>query len=358
MSCFHCTDCMQSPVCMNKSIFIGALLGGIVLTACWFWSQPSSPQSEPNPGTLAQKLNTIVFPEYSTAGLSLEAAVEYLRVKSREYDTPAPESGVKGVNIVIMAGGEKDLPAASGRPMQNVSLGEALCHLTGLVGLKYTIERHAVTIREPQDMRTPEDRKTSELQQRLEKVIRPTIQFQDASLEEAVEYLRISRGCLDVGEAPVISVPLNYVLHLRDGIKRPTLSLDLKDIPIGEALRYCAEISNVRLRYDTSAVMITDFETDASAPDGPADSPILPKVEFAGATLDEALQFIRTQSRELNPDHRETSIVVKPGALGPPISLWLKDISVHETLRYIAELSGHRLAFERGTYVLSSAESR
>jgi general secretion pathway protein D len=100
-------------------------------------------------------------------------------------------------------------------------------------------------------------------------------------------------------------------------------------------------------------VVITDYETDASAPDGPADSTILPVVELQDATLADSLDFIRLKSREFNPDHRETSITVKPGAPDLPISLSLKQVSIHNTLRYIAELSGLKLSFDDGGYVLS-----
>ncbi|WP_395752277.1 hypothetical protein [Prosthecobacter sp.] len=338
---------------MNRFAAGVLLVAGIALPAWWFWHGKPTSQAEPEHASLAEKLNTIILPEYPTAGLSLEAVVEYLRVKSREYDASTTESGIKGGNIVIIAGGERELPASPDVPLRDVPLAEALRHITSLVNLKYTVERHAVAIREPEDMRTSDGRKASSLQQRLEKVIRPNVSFQDASLEEAVEYLRMSRGCLDIGEEHIIDIPFNFVLHLREGIKRPMVSLDLSDIPMSEALRYCAEISNARLRYDTAAVMITDFETDASVPSAPAASPVLQTVEFSGATLDEALQFVRIKSRELNPDHRETSITVKPDTSGPPISLWLHSISIHETLRYIAELSGLKLSFEDDGYVLS-----
>lgn len=342
---------------MNRFVAAVSLVAGIVLPICWFWHKKAAPHveasAEPHSRSLAEKLNTIIIPDYPAAGITLAEAIEHLSIKSRKYDTLTTESGIKGVNIVIIAGGERQLPAASEFPLRDVPLGEALRHVTSLVNLKYTIEPHSVAVRETHDMRAPDYRNASALQRRLEKRVLPTVNFQNASLEEAVEYLRMSRVCLDASDTQIADIPFNFVLHLREAIKRPAVSLDLKDIPMSEALRYCAEISNSRLRYDTAAVMITDVETDASAPDSPANSPVLPTVEFQDATLAESLEFVRIKSREFGPDHREISIKVKPGASGPPITLSLKNISIHETLRYIAELSSHKLSVEGGNYVLS-----
>ena len=341
---------------MNRFVAAVFIVAGVALPVCWLWHEKAVSEAiqgdKSRDRSVAEKLNTIIIPDYPTSDVTLEAAVEILRLKSRERDTPVPGSSNRGVNIVIIAGGERHLPARSSLSLRDVPLGEALRHVTGLVNLKFTIEQHAVAIREPQDMRAPDDQKGSAVQQQLGKMIRPTIQFQDATLEEAVEYLRMSRGCLDDGNASMTAVPLNFILHLREGIKRPPVTLDLKDIPISEALRYCAEMSNARLRYDTAAVIITDIETDLFAPDTSAASPILPTVEFQDATLAEALDFVRIKSRELNPDHRETSITVKPGGTSPSITLSLKNISIHETLRYIAELSSHSLSLEGPAYEL------
>jgi len=289
------------------------MVAGISLPVCWFWRDKAFPEAarrqEPHFRSVAEKLNTIIIPEYPASDLTLEEVVEFLRIKSRARENPATVSSDRGVNIVIITGGERKLPARSGLLLKDVPLGEALRHVTGLVNLKFTIEQHAVAIREPQDMRPSNVQKGSALQQQLGKMIRPTIQFQDATLEEAVEYLRISQGCLDTGDEPLNYAPLNFVLHLREGIKRPPVSLDLRDIPISEALRYCAEISNARLRYDTAAVMITDLEWDASVPSPPpvrrfcrrwsSKMPLLrmPSTSSASSRVSSTLTIVKPPSR-------------------------------------------------------------
>ncbi len=345
---------------MNRAATVAALLGGIALSVCWLWREKPAPRLEAGPAAsllpIAEKLTAIIIPDYPTTGLTLAEAVEHLRLKSHQFDKSANEPWNRGINIVIIAGGDRKLPTRPMLPLHDVPLGEALRHITGLVDLKSTIEPHAVAIRAAQDERTPSHGKKPSIQGRMERTILPTVQFQDASLEEAVEYLRVNRGCLDSSEGEIAVAPLNFVIYLREGAKRSPVSLYLRDIPLSEALRYCAEISDVKLRYDPFAVMITDREAAGSgvALAGiPADSPILPEVRLSGATLTEALEFIRLKSRELDPDHREVLIAVKSDSQNALIDLWLKSIPSIEALRYIAELSGHQLSFDGRSYVLT-----
>lgn len=230
-------------------------------------------------------------------------------------------------------------------------------HITSLVGLKYTVEQHAVAIREQDDYRVSVYQETAgHLQKRVDQIILPAVQYQNATIEEAVEYLRVSRGCLDLNDGENVVPHFNFILHLREGVKRPPVSLALKDIPLGEALRYCVEISGVKLRYDAFAAVLTDEESrdpGGSLPESLYSRLILPAMDLSGATLEESLGFIRFKSQELSPDHREIQVMVTPGVSKTSINLALKSIPIIEALRYIAETSYHTLSYDGRSYVLT-----
>ncbi|WP_395731628.1 tetratricopeptide repeat protein, partial [Prosthecobacter sp.] len=58
-----------------------------------------------SPGAyLTEKMNKIIFPTVQFEGATIEEAVEYLRIKSRDLDTFTDKSGVKGVNIILRMG--------------------------------------------------------------------------------------------------------------------------------------------------------------------------------------------------------------------------------------------------------------
>ena len=100
---------------------------------------------------LAKKLDRIILPSFPSSDVTLDQAIEHLRIKSRELDTAV--SWPKGVNFVIISGGRMRLPKAIGAEIKNVSLQSALRRITGAVDLKYTVEPNAVAIRAVEDMR-------------------------------------------------------------------------------------------------------------------------------------------------------------------------------------------------------------
>ena len=103
---------------MNRLAIALSLLAGIVLAVGWFWREKPAPQLETGPTThltsVAEQLNRIIIPDYPTQGITLEEAVEQLRLKIREFGISVAESSSKSVNIVIIAGGDRKLPPTSG----------------------------------------------------------------------------------------------------------------------------------------------------------------------------------------------------------------------------------------------------
>lgn len=99
-----------------------------------------------SPGAyLTEKMNKIIFPTVQFQGATIEEAVEYLRVKSRDLDTFTDASGVKGVNIILRTG---DAPsnASISLDLKDVPMAEALRYVTELAQMKYKVEAHAVLV--------------------------------------------------------------------------------------------------------------------------------------------------------------------------------------------------------------------
>lgn len=96
---------------MNRFAAAAFLVASIALVAGRFWLEKHTPQLkaqlEPHNVSLEEKLKTIIIPDCPATGISLAEAVEYLRVKSREFDTPTADSRNKSINIVIIAGGDR-----------------------------------------------------------------------------------------------------------------------------------------------------------------------------------------------------------------------------------------------------------
>lgn len=204
----------------------------------------------PQPSVIETKLRNIILPRVQFSGASIEEAVEYLRAKSRELDT----LDKTGVQIIIRPGGTK--PGLISLDLTNVPLIEALRYCTELAGLTYKIEPYAVTIGTSTaeapaklEMTAKSDAKTTVTTQ-ANKIILPSVEFRDATLVEAIEFIRAKSRDFDPDKKGV-----NILLKGDGGTFKITLSLI--DVPVPEALHYCAELSNYKLSADENSFVLT-----------------------------------------------------------------------------------------------------
>lgn len=94
---------------------------------------------------LTQKMDTIIFPTVAFENATIEEAIEYLRLKSKDLDTEEPDPTKKGVNIIIRTG---DAPtgASISLDLKNVPMSEALRYICDLAQMKYKVEAYAVVV--------------------------------------------------------------------------------------------------------------------------------------------------------------------------------------------------------------------
>jgi general secretion pathway protein D len=101
----------------------------------------------------AQKMSTIIFPSVQFAGASVEEAVEFLRIKSRDYDVLTQDPSKKGVNLIIKPGAAPSTALIT-LDLKDVPMSEALKYITELGGMKYKIEPYAVVVVPMSDLST------------------------------------------------------------------------------------------------------------------------------------------------------------------------------------------------------------
>jgi len=97
--------------------------------------------------SINRKLNTIRIPKVQFVDASVQEAVQFLRLRSRELDTLESNPEEKGVNIILKPGAEEQISAPRiSLDLTNVPLAEALRYITDLAGLKFKIEPYAVVV--------------------------------------------------------------------------------------------------------------------------------------------------------------------------------------------------------------------
>jgi general secretion pathway protein D len=94
---------------------------------------------------LSQKMKTIIIPSLQLSGSTVEEAIEFLRIKSRELDDAETDPSKKGVNIIVKPG-EAPVAASISLDLKDVPLEEALRYVVELAGMKVKVEPYAVMV--------------------------------------------------------------------------------------------------------------------------------------------------------------------------------------------------------------------
>ncbi|MEI7911038.1 MAG: hypothetical protein WCK77_15490 [Verrucomicrobiota bacterium] len=101
----------------------------------------------------------------------------------------------------------------------------------------------------------------SYINEKLRRIIIPNIAFDDITAEEAVDFLRQRAAELDTLEVDPTRKGLNIILRQpQDGASRPEAlrikSLRLTNVPVGQALKYICDATNLRYKVDDFAVTL------------------------------------------------------------------------------------------------------
>lgn len=91
------------------------------------------------------KMSKVIFPRVQFQNASVEEAIEFLRIKSKDYDSVERDPAKKGVNLIIKPGAAPSTATIS-LDLKDVSMAEALRYVTELGGMKYKVEPFAVVV--------------------------------------------------------------------------------------------------------------------------------------------------------------------------------------------------------------------
>lgn len=306
---------------------------------------------------LEQKLERLPVSQTFFHEIELREFAEELRHLSKR---PASnDAAASSINFVLLANSKETFSM----PSRDLSLRELLRLGCEAFKVKAVFEPHAVLI-VPLDhafINPLTDAKDAKGQEAIwRRRYNPTVQFEDASIEEACEYLGTS--IRSVCDPPLDQAPFNLVLKSTADASSRNFSLDVRDVSVHDALRYLGELSGLELRYHANAVVLSPVGDRLmhaelpghSAAKQRADKIVLPKVEFVDALLEDVVSFVRLKSKQLDPAGKGVGIVLKPG-LKPSkhCDLSLRNMNVSEVLRYAAALMEIKLTADDQSFIFA-----
>ncbi|MEY3480986.1 MAG: hypothetical protein RIQ71_1761 [Verrucomicrobiota bacterium] len=107
-------------------------------------------------------------------------------------------------------------------------------------------------------------RGTELVNRKLDEIILPRVNFTDATVREVIEAIRQRAATLDDSEPDETGKGVNIVLKLDEAAATQTVTIDLANIPLREALDYVTRLANLKIKVDPYAVLIVPLtaETD------------------------------------------------------------------------------------------------
>jgi len=99
-------------------------------------------------------------------------------------------------------------------------------------------------------------RGTQSINRKLDELIVPRINFTDATVREAIEYLRQRSETLDTDAVDSADRGVNIVLKLDQAAASQTVTIDLANLPLREALTYITNLANLKYKVEPYAVLI------------------------------------------------------------------------------------------------------
>lgn len=226
------------------------------------------------------QLREIILPAVAFEDTTLEEAVDFLRKRTTEL---SPSGAAKvGVNFVIrMKPGEKP-PSIKALRLRNVPLGVALRYVCEATHMSYQVDDAGSVVISPATVgKTPADPKGGDgvpgakgapgsgqayLNGKLKAIVIPSIQFEDTTLEEAIEYLRQRSIEADAAEKDPTRKGINFVIRqpagggaegadAKTGARR-IKALRLRNVPLAVALKYIADATDMTSTVDDYAVTL------------------------------------------------------------------------------------------------------
>lgn len=93
-----------------------------------------------------------------------------------------------------------------------------------------------------------------QIERKLRELVIPRVEFVGATLEESMEYLRVTSRNVDPSGKGV-----SFVVNVDDTTKNRTLAINVQNIPLEELLRYITQMTSTSYRVDEHAVIISSL---------------------------------------------------------------------------------------------------
>ncbi len=285
-------------------------------------------------------LGDLVFPIAPFQNATIPEVIKYLQVKSRDLD-PSKQG------ITILADeATRNTPASISMDFKDAKLADLIECFARLARLEVSYADNAVQLKTSSLVKPPFPiGKPTEKLQKVGDAILPIMPFNKATLEAACEYVR------DKGR-DVSGQHVNLLIDPALIQQKHEITLDVTQVSISTALAYIADLCEAEVAYIGESFYLQPASTKPVQVDpwavqsfGEAGKIILPTMSFRNATIHQAVEFLVTKSRDLDPQKKGVDILLDEGAgrSARKITLDSQNISVANAVAQVAVAAGLEL---------------
>lgn len=332
-----------------------------------------------------EKLERIIIPRVDMTSAPLADALELLRIRSEDLDPtmPAGKPG-RGLNFVLKDPDGDLADKEISLTLTRVPLKTVLDYITRFTRVTYRVDGSAVVVGKPEHLggmagMVPPGRLGANgrrLFGRLRDTVLPEVSIQDATLDEAIDFFRAVSAPSSKRAGEPGSGGLNFVLKNPEE-PLPRITLHLRQVPLGTALRYACELSGVVYSVHPNVVAIGSPEEMIPKPVDPGAHAYgrsgiqtggailaarlkalrVPQVRLSSASLNDALDLVRAAAQNAEKE----AGVAEPKGINivnlaqdnvQRITLNLENIPAWELMSYISSLTDTEFRVEAQAVLL------
>lgn len=252
--------------------------------------QPASPSAgapgivkrDPARAFIQNKLNTIIIPRIDFEDVTVEEAIDFLRLRAVELDVSEKDPAKRGINFVIRnprpaAATAGPAPTIRRLRLKNVPLAMMLKYVCDQTNRHYTVDETAIVISPKNEAgaeaAVPVDaRKKAAIQNKLKSIILPSIDLENATVDDTIDFLRLRAAELDVTENDPAKKGIQWIVRYPAAGPTPVIrELRLKKVPLADVLKYVCDQTNFRYTVDDFAVTLAPKDPAGAEPAKPAE---------------------------------------------------------------------------------------
>lgn len=228
---------------------------------------------KPGAAAIHEKLKNIVVPMIEFEDTPLAEALEFLR--ATELDSVEIEPASRGINLAIRkpTPGEPDADLSRRRVrelrVRNVPLAQALKYICDQTKTRYVVDNASIFFLDGQMAQSKQDFDTAKMgekaiMEKLRNIIIPRIDFEDTTIEDAVDFLRHRAAELDRSEVDPTRMGVNFVVRMREesgGSGNPASfrvkTLKVRDVSLETVLKSICAQTQTKYEIDDFVVLIS-----------------------------------------------------------------------------------------------------